>query len=82
MVRSSFAFWMSSLVDFHSFSESGYPSHFTKNCCLDPFPRWARMASISYSSSPSMISGGGWANDGPCSSVCLKGVRSDAWKTG
>jgi len=40
-----------------------------------------RICSTFHSGSPSMMSGGGSMKLGPCMSVSLYGVRSDAWKT-
>ena len=55
----------------HWFSDSGYPFHLTRYCTLCPFPnlRDCRISSTSYSSSPSIRSGGGLVKLGPWSSV-------------
>ena len=55
----------------HMFSESGYPFHLTKYWTLRPLPclRDCRISLISYSSSPSIRSGGGLIKLGPWSSV-------------
>ena len=76
------AFLESSISGSHWFSDDGYPSHLTRYLRLLPFPRCERMASTSYSSWLSMISGGGWVNEGPWESVCRNGVRREAWNTG
>ena len=55
----------------HWFSDSGYPFHLTRYCTLRPLPNlhdW-RTSSTSYSSSPSIRSGGGLVKLGPWSSV-------------
>ena len=55
----------------HWFSDSGYPFHLTRYCTLRPCPNlhnW-RISSTSYSSSPSIRSGGGLVKLGPWSSV-------------
>src|SRR5258708_35764453 len=59
-----------------------YPFHFTKYWSLLPLFWYASMASTSYSSLPSMRSGGGLVSLGPWRSVSLYGVRRAAWKTG
>src|SRR5258707_11922124 len=59
-----------------------YPFHFTKYWSLLLLFWYASMASTSYSSSPSMRSGGGLMSLGPWRSVSLYGVRRAAWKTG
>ena len=45
----------------HWLSDSGYPFHLTKYCTLHPLPNFCdcRTSSTSYSSSPSIRSGGG-----------------------
>ena len=55
----------------HWFSESGYPFHLTRYCTLHPllYLHDCRTSSISYSSSPSIRSGGGFVKLGPWSSV-------------
>ena len=55
----------------HWFSDSGYPLHLTRYCTLRPLPNFHdwRISSTSYSSSPSIRSGGGLVKLGPWSSV-------------
>ena len=55
----------------HWFSDMGYPFHLTRYCTLRPLPcfRDWRISSTSYSSSPSIRSGGGLVKLGPWSSV-------------
>ena len=55
----------------HWFSDSGYPFHLTRYCTLCPFPNRldCKISSTSYSSSPSIRSGGGLVKFGPWSSV-------------
>src|SRR5216683_2363016 len=50
-------------------SLSGYPFHLIRYCSLRLCWRWARMASTSYSASPSIMSGGGLVKFSPCSFV-------------
>src|SRR5882724_481982 len=82
--------WKSSICFFAFFrcpcgsqvlSATGYPFHLTKYC---NFPRWTRLFlifSTSYSSDPSIRSGGGSIKLGPCTSVSLYGMRSPRWNT-
>ena len=53
----------------HWFSESGYPFHLTRYCTLRPLLNFldCRISSISYSSSPSIRSGGGLTKLAPWS---------------
>ena len=53
----------------HWFSDSGYPFHLTRYCTLRPFPNFRdrRISLTSYSSSPSIRSGGGLVKLGPWS---------------
>ena len=55
----------------HWFSDSRYPFHLTRYCTLHPFPNFCdcRISSTSYSSSPSIRSGGGLVKSGPWSLV-------------
>ena len=55
----------------HWFSDSGYPCHLTRYCTLRPFPNLhdCKISSTSYSSSPSIRSGGGLVKLSPWSSV-------------
>ena len=55
----------------HWFSESGYPFHLIRYCTLRCCPTFldCRTSSTSYSSSPSIRSGGGFIKLGPWSSV-------------
>ena len=66
----------------HSFDESGYPFHFTKY--WNPRPRFllSRISSTSYSSFPSIRSGGGCSKLGPWAVVSVYGVIKEAWNTG
>ena len=67
----------------HWLSESGYPFHLTRYCTLRPLP-WrleSRTFSTSYSSAPSIRSGGGRWKLGPWKSVSLYGVRRSTWNT-
>src|SRR6266403_1178148 len=59
------------------FSNVGYPFHLTKYCCLwlCPVFRSETISSTSYSSSPSMISGGGCGYDCPYACVSMYGIR-------
>ena len=51
----------------HWFSESGYPFHLIRYCLHLVLPncRWSRIFLTSYSSSPSINSGGGCVKFGP-----------------
>ena len=51
--------WARAAASSQELSPAPYPFHLTSYFLLFVFPLWARMASISYSSSPSMTSGGG-----------------------
>ena len=55
----------------HWFSDSGYPFHLTRYCTLPLLPNFCdcKTSSTSYSSSPSIRSGGGFVKLGPWSSV-------------
>ena len=76
------AFWTSSDSGSQLFSDDGYPSHFTRYLLLVPLPRCEMMASTSYSSWLSMMSGGGNANAGPWVSVSWYGDNREVWNTG
>ena len=60
-----------------------YPFQRTRYCFFFQRPKALslRICSTSHSGSPSMTSGGGSMKLGPCMSVSLYDVRSDAWKT-
>ena len=51
------------------FSDEGYPFHAVRYNLQVVGPLWERIASTSYSSSLSMMSGGGDENKGPYDSV-------------
>ena len=51
------------------FSDKGYPSHAVRDNLRALGPLWERMASTSYSSLLSMMSGGGDENEGPYGSM-------------
>ena len=51
------------------FSAEEYPFHVVRYNRRALGPLWERIASTSYSSSLSMMSGGGFRKEGPCASV-------------
>ena len=60
-----------------------YPFQWMRYCFFFQRPKvlFLRICSTSHSGLPSMTLGGGLMKLGPCMSVSLYGVRSDAWKT-
>ena len=61
--------WQRFISGSHVFSNEGYPFHAVRYNLWALGPLWERMASTSYSSSLSMMSGGGDGNEGPYGSV-------------
>src|SRR4051812_9403106 len=65
----------------HVLSESGYPFHFTRNSERLYLLRSAIICSTSYSSTSSIMSGGGGSGRGNVFDV-IYGFRSDTWNIG
>ena len=72
-----------SLMLTHESWAGEYPFQRIRYCFFFQRPKVLslRICSTSHSGSPSMMSGGGSMKLGPCMSVSLYGVMSDAWKT-
>ena len=66
----------------HESCEGEYPFHRTRYCFFFVRPKrldWST-CSTSHSGLPSMMSGGGSIQFGPCASVSRYGIKRDAWK--